>query len=142
MKLSFNQIDENGDGMIQKSEFIKAYKKLHPDKDEAAVEERALMVFSAADMDGNGEIDFDEWCTATINKNELLNDKNLKAAFALFDKDGGGTIEAAEVASILGNNMSKEEQVWQDVIREVDINGDGQIDFEEFKVMMLKLVEN
>ena len=142
MKLSFNQIDENGDGMIQKPEFIKAYKKLHPDKDEAGVEERALMVFSAADMDGNGEIDFDEWCTATINKNELLNDKNLKAAFALFDKDGGGTIEAAEVASILGNNMSKEEQVWQDVIREVDINGDGQIDFEEFKVMMLKLVEN
>ena len=112
MKLSFNQIDENGDGMISKPEFIKAYKKLHPDKDEAGIEERALMVFSAADMDGNGEIDFDEWCTATINKNELLNDKNLKAAFALFDKDGGGTIEAAEVASILGNNMSKEEQVW------------------------------
>merc|ERR1712110_1299642 len=92
--------------------------------------------------DKSGEIDFGEWCAATIDKNALLNDKNLKAAFALFDRDGGGTIEAAEVAAILGNNMSKEEGVWLDVIKEVDLNGDGQIDFEEFKVMMLKLVES
>ena len=63
-------------------------------------------------MDGSGEIDFGEWCSATINKTDLLNEKNLRAAFQLFDKDGGGTIEAAEVASILGNNMSKEEGVW------------------------------
>ena len=142
MKNSFNQIDENGDGMIQKHEFIKSYKLLHPDKNQDEIEDRAGMIFDAADFDGSGEIDFDEWCTSNGNKNELLNEKNLKAAFQLFDKDGGGTIEAAEVAAILGNNMSKEEQVWMDVIKEVDINGDGQIDFEEFKVMMLKLVEN
>ena len=38
--------------------------------------------------------------------------------------------------------MSKDEQVWKDVIKEMDLNGDGQIDFEEFKTMMLKLCEN
>ena len=80
--------------------------------DNEEIEERANTIFDAADVDGSGEIDFGEWCAATINKNELLNEKNLKAAFQLFDKDGGGTIEAAEVAAILGNNMSKEEQVW------------------------------
>jgi len=37
-----------------------------------------------------------------------LNEANLKAAFKLFDRDGGGTIEAAEVAAILGHNVSKE----------------------------------
>ena len=57
----------------------------------------------------------------------------------LFDKDNGGTIEATEVAAILGNNMSKEKHVWEGVIEEVDLNGDGQIDFEEFKIMMMKL---
>jgi Ca2+-binding EF-hand superfamily protein len=30
----------------------------------------------------------------------------MRAAFALFDKDGGGTIEAAEIASILGHNIT------------------------------------
>jgi len=63
----------------------------------------------------------------------------MLAAFKLFDKDGGGTIEAQEIAAILGHNISKEESVWADVIAEVDINGDGQIDFEEFKIMLKKL---
>ena len=125
LRKSFNQFDENGDGLIQRHEFIKGYKKIHEDKNMEEVEERANQIFDAADVDGSGEIDFGEWCSATINKTDLLNEKNLRAAFQLFDKDGGGTIEAAEVASILGNNMSKEEGVWQDVIKEVDLNGDG-----------------
>lgn len=90
-------------------------------------------------MDGTGDIDFGEWCTATINKNAILNDANLRAAFTLFDKDGGGTIEAEEIAAILGHNIEKEQSVWQDVIKEVDENGDGMINYEEFKSMMLKL---
>ena len=34
--------------------------------------------------------------------------------------------------------MSKEEHVWKEVIKEVDLNGDGQIDFEDFVSMMNK----
>jgi len=29
--------------------------------------------------------------------------------------------------------MSKDQHVWKEIIEEVDLNGDGQIDFEEFK---------
>jgi len=54
-----------------------------------------------------------------------MNSVNLKAAFNLFDRDQGGSIEAAEIAAILGHNVSKEQSVWDDVIREVDTNGDG-----------------
>ena len=100
-----------------------------------------MEIFDKADIDGNGAIDFGEWCTATIKQNELLNDANMRAAFNLFDKDGGGTIEASEIAAILGHNATNDDAVWQEVVREVDINGDGQIDFEEFKIMMLKLAD-
>ena len=55
---------------------------------------RATEIFLHADTDNSGAIDFSEWCTATINQNTLLNEKNMRAAFNLFDKDGGGTIEA------------------------------------------------
>ena len=54
-----------------------------------------------------------------------MNSTNMKSAFDLFDRDRGGTIEASEVAAILGHNLAKEQHVWEDVIREVDTNGDG-----------------
>ena len=50
-----------------------------------------------ADTDGNGEIDFTEWCAATINKNELFCDENLREAFEFFDNDNSGTIDANEI---------------------------------------------
>ena len=51
----------------------------------------------------------------------------------MFDKDGGGSIEAIEVAQILGNGMNRDPKVWEEIISEVDVNGDGQIDYSEFK---------
>jgi len=38
---------------------------------------------------------------ATINKDKLLTKEKLQAAFALFDKDDGGTISANEVKELL-----------------------------------------
>jgi len=93
-------------------------------------------------VDKNGGIDFGEWCTASIKQTELLNEPNMRAAFQLFDRDGGGTIDAAEIAAILGHNTKKENHVWKEVISEVDLNGDGQIDFEEFKQMLIKLADH
>ena len=102
LRKSFIQWDENGDGLIQRNEFINGFRKLYPKQEQEAVDEKAIAIFEKADTDGSGAIDFTEWCTATINQNQLLNEGNMRAAFALFDKDGGGTIEAAEIAAILG----------------------------------------
>jgi Ca2+-binding EF-hand superfamily protein len=38
--------------------------------------------------------------------------------------------------------MSKDKSVWSEIIKEVDLNGDGMIDFTEFKVMMSKFIED
>jgi len=32
--------------------------------------------------------------------------------------------------------MSKDPKIWKEIIKEVDLNGDGQIDYTEFKIMM------
>jgi calcium-dependent protein kinase len=120
---------------------MNGYRRLYPDQSEQVVNDRALEIFTHADTDHSGAIDFSEWCTATINQNTLLNEKNMRAAFALFDKDGGGTIEANEIATILGHDVHSEDAVWTAVIAEVDTNGDGLIDFEEFTMMLLKLAD-
>lgn len=89
----------------------------------------ARKFFDAMDVDGNGSIDFTEWCAATIDKHKLINDKNLRTAFDLFDKDRGGSISAEEVAQILSRTANKQDSVWQEIIAQVDLNGDGEIDF-------------
>lgn len=67
LRKSFMQWDENGDGLIQRDEFVKGYLKMMPKSDQATVEERANEIFDSADVDKSGAIDFSEWCTATIN---------------------------------------------------------------------------
>ena len=80
-------------------------------------------------MDGNGAIDFSEWCVATIDKNELLSNENLKEAFDFFDTNNNGTIDANEISRVLGYNLLKERKLWREVVSDVDTNGDGEIDF-------------
>ncbi|VDN97980.1 unnamed protein product [Rodentolepis nana] len=62
-------------------------------------------------------------------------------AFTLFDKDGNGLISRCELVGVvrsLGHNPTREE--IRQMMEEVDADGDGSIDFNEFlKVMTKKL---
>ena len=104
------------------------------------------MIFEEVDLDGNGEIEFNEWIVASIDKNSLITEEKLKQAFSLFDADGSGTIRAHEVKATLTGNQSEsdfseeEGQLWKEIIDEVDLDGNGDIDFEEFCKMLRKLV--
>ena len=56
-----------------------------------------------------------------------------REAFALFDKNGDGTITVTELGTVmrsLGNNPTETE--LQDMINEVDSDGNGTLEFDEF----------
>ena len=97
-------------------------------------------IFASVDADHSGEIGLQEFMQACANKESLLDEKQLKISFSFFDKDGSGTVTVEELKEALGIGKNIDEKVWEDVIKEVDENGDGEIDFEEFKNMMQKLV--
>jgi calcium-dependent protein kinase len=59
-------------------------------------------------------------------------------AFKAFDLDGSGKISKDELRVVLGNEKRKDESYWEGLIREADINGDGEIDYNEFVEMMHK----
>ena len=82
--------------------------------DPEKVKVQAVEFFNKADVDKNGSIDFSEWSAATINKSNLLNDKNLKECFKMFDRDGGGSISAQEVGEILGGATNKDNKIWRE----------------------------
>ncbi|EEC16524.1 calmodulin, putative [Ixodes scapularis] len=55
----------------------------------------------------------------------------------VFDRDGNGFITAAElrhVMTTLGEKLTDEEV--DEMIREADVDGDGQINYEEFVALM------
>lgn len=49
-------------------------------------------IFMKTDIDGSGTIDYSEFVVAAMNEQNILNQNRLKAAFNLYDKDGGGSI--------------------------------------------------
>jgi calcium-dependent protein kinase len=42
-------------------------------------------LIKSLDKDGNGQISYNEFITAAIDKEELLNQENLRKAFNIFD---------------------------------------------------------
>jgi calmodulin len=62
----------------------------------------------------------------------------LLEAFKVFDKDGNGFISAEELRHVMTNLGEKltDEEV-NEMIREADQDGDGQVDYSEFVKMML-----
>jgi len=134
----FQNFDLNGDGVLTKEEIINGYKQILGDV-EAELEAERIM--KEVDLDKSGTIDYNEFVLASISQQKLLNKERLEATFKMFDKDGNGTISADEIKSVLCQGGSVDPAAIDQIIKEVDINGDGEISLVEFKDMMLKILQ-
>ena len=99
-----------------------------------------ILSFAAqVDADGNGTIDFPEFLSLMARKmKDTDTEEELIEAFKVFDRDGNGFISAAELRHVMTNLGEKltDEEV-DEMIREADVDGDGQINYEEFVKMMM-----
>ena len=138
LKEVFLSFDKNGDGRLTKDELLKGMTRVTT---ETKIIDCLDELMKTIDTDNNGYIEFEEFIRASIDKEKLLTEKNLKIAFDVFDKDKSGGISASELKMLLGeSNVHTKDVVWKNMIKEIDLNGDGQISFEEFKNMMNKVI--
>jgi len=139
--VSFRTIDSNGDGKLNKDELVKGFTEILGKTHLEAVSS-IEDIFKVVDADKNGFIQYEEFIRACIKKETLLSDLYLSFAFKFFDRDNSGYITVNEIKEIFcSGNGDINNKVIEKIISEVDFDGDGQVSYEEFKVMMGKIIQ-
>ena len=133
----FKAMDENNDGFLDKKELKDGFEKIGKLYNDKEIDK----LFEEIDLDGNGKISYSEFLAAAINKEELLSDERIEKVFKMVDKDKNGKLSIEEIEDVFKHNKDFDKYEWTELINEVDLNGDGEIDFKEFKILLLKLIK-
>ncbi|OEH75482.1 calmodulin-domain protein kinase [Cyclospora cayetanensis] len=144
----FQKMDKNGDELMEG--YVELMKLKGEDVsalDQSAIEYEVDQVLEAVDFDKNGFIEYSEFVTVAMDRKTLLSRQRLERAFGMFDADGSGKISSSELATVsvctlyhwIFGVSEFDSETWRRVLAEVDKNNDGEVDFEEFQQMLLKL---
>ncbi|XP_021889068.1 calcium-dependent protein kinase 2-like [Carica papaya] len=132
LKTMFANMDTDNSGTITYEELKSGLARLGSRLSEAEVKQ----LMEAADVDGNGAIDYIEFISATMHRYRLERDEHLYKAFQYFDKDNSGYITRDELKSAMKEYGMGDEASIREIISEVDADNDGRINYEEFCTMM------
>ncbi|ELT88073.1 hypothetical protein CAPTEDRAFT_162839 [Capitella teleta] len=132
---AFSLFDKDGDGTITTKELGTVMRSLGQNPSEDELQD----MVNEVDIDGNGEIDFEEFLQMMAKKmKESDSEEEIIEAFKVFDKDGDGFLSAKELKQVmlnLGEKMTDEE--IEEMIKEADEDMDGKVSYREFLTMMM-----
>ena len=133
----FRHFNKSGDCKLTKKELTLG---LYDYKEKEDVDEMVDIIFQRLDGDNNGYIEYEEFLRACIDKKHLMTRENLKYAFKFLDKDNSRTLNAQKIISAFLAKSNKEfEAIFNIYLNEVDKDGDGIIDFNQFCLLMTKI---
>lgn len=151
--MMFATFDKNDDGFITAKELFESLRSMGI----SSTDSEAENMVRSADSNGDGVVDIEEFCkiynssivgaspdqTSTVpaseEEEEEEREKDIKTAFDVFDENHDGQISAEELSVVLksiGGRQGYSEEACRDMIRKVDLDGDGKVSYEEFKQMM------
>jgi len=131
----FLHLDVNCDGKLTKDELLRGV-------DQAGLlakdRERMADLFCQLDSDASGVLEYTEFLAAMACHRNNLSKQTCMAAFNCFDIDGSGTISVGEIRRTLARDGADEASAEpvDKILKQCDIDGDGEICFEEFMEML------
>ncbi|KAI3430191.1 uncharacterized protein J3R85_008214 [Psidium guajava] len=138
LKRVFQMFDRNGDGRITEKELSDSLENLGI---YIPGEELGEMI-AKIDVNGDGCVDIDEFGAlyrSIMDERDEEQEEDMREAFNVFDQNGDGFITVDELRSVLASLGLKQGRTLEDckrMIMKVDVDGDGMVNYKEFKQMM------
>jgi calcium-dependent protein kinase len=131
---TFTTLDHNGDGLLTAAEMKEGLQKAGLKE----IPEDLKQILKEVDSDGSGVIDYTEFLAATLDQKVYMAEDVCWQAFRIFDRNGDGKISKEEIKMVLNSDDVKDAAGKElgEIMKEIDKNGDGNIDFNEFMTMM------
>ncbi|WVZ67370.1 hypothetical protein U9M48_016457 [Paspalum notatum var. saurae] len=132
----FSALDGDDDGKISAAELRLCMKAALGEELSA---EDADDLVASADADGDGLLSLEEFLSLARleTEEEAERCRGLREAFRMYEMQGQGCITPLSLKRMLGKLGSHQDiDECQAMICRFDLNGDGVLSFEEFKVMM------
>ncbi|XP_055641367.1 troponin C isoform X2 [Toxorhynchites rutilus septentrionalis] len=138
MRKAFQMFDTTKTGFIDTLKIATILTTLGQQFDDGELQD----LIDEEDPEGTGKVSFDGF--ANIASNFLIEEEDaeamqqeLKEAFRLYDREGNGYITTStlkEILAALDDKLSNED--LDGIINEIDTDGSGTVDFDEFMEMM------
>ncbi|CAB9502538.1 MAP kinase-activated protein kinase 2 (Fragment) [Seminavis robusta] len=129
----FRSLDAGCDGQLCKDDLRRSYKEFYdtevPDKEVDAI-------FEQVNFSATGTISYSEFAIATMMAQGKVDEDKLWAAFNVFDEDDKGFISADDIKRVLQLGDEQDAYLKKKILRQVDADQTGKIDFEAFKKIM------
>jgi calcium-dependent protein kinase len=125
---TFVALDTNNDGTLTPMEI-----KAAMDAKGIEVPEDMEAIIRSLDTDGSNKIEYSEFIAATLSARHYGTKEILWACFRAFDLDDDGYITKEELSQVIDCPTAKKVAT---ILKEVDLDGDERISFEEFTAMM------
>ena len=128
----FKLVNSNDDGRLLKNELKKVL--LYFISEEYLINYE--IIFDLLDNDKKGFIEYEKFLRACLDKKYILTEENIKLAFNFFDKENKGYFDEEEMKNIF-NKEKINDELSHEIFEEIDLNKNGKIDFQTFKILML-----
>ncbi|KHJ97775.1 EF hand [Oesophagostomum dentatum] len=131
----FNMFDTDGSGAIGNDELKQAMLSIGIHANEAEIDN----VIKEVDADGNGEIDFEEFCACMKKSQNIIkstNEELIRECFDIFDQDHNGIITESEFKYIAKEFGDFTEELAERVFRELDVSANGHLSADQFATIV------
>ncbi|KXN82946.1 Calmodulin [Leucoagaricus sp. SymC.cos] len=138
-KDSFQVFDTDGNGTISPQELGSLMRSFGQNPTAAQLD----TIMNNIDSDKNGSIDFDEFVGLMAVRSKATGsdpdeESDLREAFEYFDKNGDGSINVDELKIVMRNiGVYLTDEELDLMMKEADEDGNGVIDFQEFRRVIL-----